>query len=77
MAEAKGGKTAEPAQQRDAQEVADEVRRTSSDARFSTYREAKRDELGEVDEKLPPGRIVVQERGEASEGGGKPFDADR
>lgn len=49
----------------------------SSDARFSTYREAKPDELGDVDEQLPPGRIVIQEPGEPSEGGGTPFSADR
>lgn len=49
----------------------------SSDARFSTYREANAEELAEVDEQLPPGRIVVQELGEPSEGGGTPFSANR
>lgn len=56
----------EVSQQR-AEQAAEELLSTSSDARHSSYREANPDELDLADEKLPPGRIVVQERGEPSE----------
>lgn len=46
----------------------EEATRLSSDARFSTYREATADELDNADEVLPPGRHTMQEKGEADEG---------
>jgi hypothetical protein len=49
------------------QEEAEEDKRMSSDARFSTYREATEDELDNADDVLPPGPHVMQEKGEASE----------
>jgi hypothetical protein len=47
--------------------ASEEAAPVSRNAAFSTYREATGDELDNADDKVPPGRHVVQELGEASE----------
>lgn len=60
-----------------AEETADELLSTSSDARFSIYREATPEELDLADENLPPGPHTMQERGEPSESAPDPFGSRR